>query len=60
MIEFTELLIKSIEDYDKLYEYVGRETIDDQVIDTLKKFLKMNCNRIVVEWGCRECMRKSL
>ena len=50
LIEFSELPIEKIEDYDKLYEHVGKEAIDDKVIDTLKKFLGTNCNRIVVEY----------
>ena len=49
MIEFSELLIESVEDYNKLYECVGKEAIDEQAVDTLKKFLGTNCNRIVVE-----------
>lgn len=31
MIEFSELIIGSVEDYDKLYDYVGKEAIDDYV-----------------------------
>lgn len=50
MIEFSELLIESVEDYNKLYECVGKEAIDEQAVDTLKKFLGTNCNRIVVEY----------
>uniref|UniRef100_UPI004026453B hypothetical protein n=1 Tax=Lachnospira eligens TaxID=39485 RepID=UPI004026453B len=50
MIEFSELRIKGIEDYDKLYEYVGKEAIDDQVIGTLKRFLGTRCSGIVVEY----------
>ena len=50
MIEFSELLIESVEDYNKLYECVGKEAIDEQAVDTLKKFLGTKCNRIVVEY----------
>lgn len=38
MIEFSELLIESVEDYNKLYECVGKEAIDEQAVDTLKNF----------------------
>jgi len=50
LIEFSELLIESVEDYNKLYECVGKEAIDEQAVDTLKKFLGIKCNRIVVEY----------
>lgn len=50
MIEFSELLIQSLDDYDKLSEYIRKEAIDNQVVDTLKKFLGMNCNRVVIEY----------
>ena len=33
MIEFSELIIGSVEDYDKLYDYVGKEAIDDYAGD---------------------------
>lgn len=36
MIEFSELIIGSVEDYDKLYDYVGKEAIDDYAVETLK------------------------
>lgn len=50
MIEFREILIESVEDYNKLYEYVGKEAIDEQAVDTMKKFWGTKCNRIVVEY----------
>lgn len=50
MIEFSELIIGSVEDYDKLYDYVGKEAIDDYVVETLKRFVGTSCNKIVVEY----------
>lgn len=50
MIKFNEVLIENAEDYNKLYECIGEEAIDEQAVDTLKKFLGTNCNRIVVEY----------
>lgn len=50
LIEFSELFIQNIEDYDKLFECVGKEAIDVHVINTLKKFVGIKCNRIVVEY----------
>ena len=50
MIEFEELLIEKLEDYDKLYEHVGAEAIDDKVVEALKDFLGIHCKKIVVEY----------
>ena len=50
MIEFSELIIGSVEDYDKLYDYVGKEAIDDYAVETLKRFVGTSCNKIVVEY----------
>ena len=50
LIEFEELLIEKLEDYDKLYEHVGAEAIDDKVVKTLKDFLGIHCKKIVVEY----------
>lgn len=36
MIEFRELLIQKIEDYDQLFDYVGGEAIDVQAVATKK------------------------
>ena len=38
MIEFNELLIRSLDDYDILFERINKEAIDDQVVHTLKTF----------------------
>lgn len=45
LIEFEELLIEKLEDYDKLYEHVGAEAIDDKVVETLKDFLGIHCKK---------------
>lgn len=49
MIEFKELEIKSLESYDELLGLINEETIDDQVVNTLKKFLGLKCKKIVIE-----------
>lgn len=50
MIEFNELLIRSLDDYDILFERINKEAIDDQVVHTLKTFLGLKCNRIIIEY----------
>ena len=57
MIEFSELIIGSVEDYDKLYDYVGKEAIDDYAVETLKRFVGTSCNKIVVEYPYHDIRR---
>lgn len=50
MIEFKELEIQSLIDYDKLFELIHKEVIDDQTVQTLKSFLGLKCDRIIIEY----------
>jgi len=50
VIDFNELPIRSLEDYDKLFELINKNVIDEQTVYTLKTFLGLNCSRIVIEY----------
>lgn len=50
MISFQKIEIHSIESFDKLKTVVPSQLIDTEVINTLKKYLGKNCNKIIVEY----------
>ena len=51
MIRFTEITISQEDDYDKLLcDEIPNELIDDDVIESLKKYIGLNCDTINVEY----------
>ncbi|WP_310605151.1 hypothetical protein [Anaerosporobacter sp.] len=50
VIEFNDLFIRDLNDYDKLFDMINDDAIDNQVVDTVKRFLGLKCDRIVIEY----------
>ena len=50
MIKFVEISINTPDDYDKLKKEVDKSHIDDKVIEILKKFVNIKCDKLLVEY----------
>ncbi len=50
MINFDEIFIKSEADYEAIKKILPQNLIDDLVIDTIRKYIGLRCDTVVVEY----------
>lgn len=50
MINYKKLSIRELDDYNELFRYVKSNCIDEQVVETLKKFLGLKCSELTIEF----------